>query len=376
MQTVHPCIILGSYALDADRLPEDEFKIRLDQAREGMEQAGLDALLVYGDARDHGALAYLTNFIPRMRWALALLPLRGEPRLLCSVSSRDVPAMKTMTWIEDVYSGWEWKWFGDWVGRVRGDGASRFGAVGFDLMPAGLLGDIRRDLGETAEIVEAGHVLGRSLETRRPRELMLIRSAAQIVNECAAIFVRGQRDGKPFETAALEAEGHARRQAAQDVRTLVSFDGGRNLEPFRGEFDATGTSATCYIAIKYMGFWTDAFISVGADQTKAIPVSAALRSLIDETKPGVRFDALHSLAAGHLGSLELHPVIQGSFGHAIGLSPSVGPGIRAGETAEITAGAIYSLQVGTRDLDGGCLASALVLARPDGAEVLALSVPQ
>ena len=67
------------------------------------------AMLVYGDAREHSDLAYFTNFIPRHRWALALLPRQGEPRLLVSMSSRDMPAQRLMTWIPDVLSAWTWE---------------------------------------------------------------------------------------------------------------------------------------------------------------------------------------------------------------------------------------------------------------------------
>ncbi len=67
-----------------------------------MERNGWPAVLVYGDVRDHAALAYLSNFIPRVRWGMALLPRSGDARLLCAMSTRDLPAMRTLTWIADV----------------------------------------------------------------------------------------------------------------------------------------------------------------------------------------------------------------------------------------------------------------------------------
>ena len=87
MHTVHPCIMLGSYVWDGDTLPDDEFDIRMTSLREAMAKNGWAATLVYGDAREHQALAWLTNFIPRMRWAMALVPAQGEPRVLVSVTS-------------------------------------------------------------------------------------------------------------------------------------------------------------------------------------------------------------------------------------------------------------------------------------------------
>ena len=120
MRTVHPSIIIGSYTWDQDRLPRDEFRIRMAELHRVMDAKGLKAVFVHGDAAEHSALAYFSNFVPRLRWSMALLPREGEPRLLISMSSRDVPAMKLMTWIPDVLSGWAWESaFDPWLARLQ-----------------------------------------------------------------------------------------------------------------------------------------------------------------------------------------------------------------------------------------------------------------
>src|SRR5439155_18919125 len=90
MRTVQPSIMIGSYSWDQDRLPRDEFQLRMAELNRVMDAKGLKAVLVHGDAAEHSALAYFSNFIPRLRWGMALLPREGEPRLLISMSSRDV----------------------------------------------------------------------------------------------------------------------------------------------------------------------------------------------------------------------------------------------------------------------------------------------
>ena len=115
---------IGSYIWAQDRLPYDEFTLRLDELRAAMERNGWPAVLVYGDVREHAALAFLSSFIPRVRWGMALLPRSGDARLLCAMSTRDLPAMRTLTWIADVRSGMgpEWvKAFDPWVERFEGD---------------------------------------------------------------------------------------------------------------------------------------------------------------------------------------------------------------------------------------------------------------
>ena len=59
MQTVQPCVTIGSYVWAQDRLPYDEFTLRLDELRAAMERNGWPAVLVYGDVREHSALAFL-----------------------------------------------------------------------------------------------------------------------------------------------------------------------------------------------------------------------------------------------------------------------------------------------------------------------------
>ena len=115
MQTVQPCVTIGSYIWAQDRLPYDEFTLRLDELRAAMERNGWPAVLVYGDVREHAALAFLSSFIPRVRWGMALLPRTGDARLLCAMSTRDLPAMRTLTWIADVRSGMG----PEWAERIR-----------------------------------------------------------------------------------------------------------------------------------------------------------------------------------------------------------------------------------------------------------------
>ncbi|MEA2939096.1 MAG: hypothetical protein QOC56_2600, partial [Alphaproteobacteria bacterium] len=48
MRTVHPSIVIGSYAWDQDRVPRDEFQIRIGELNRIMDANGWKAVLVYG----------------------------------------------------------------------------------------------------------------------------------------------------------------------------------------------------------------------------------------------------------------------------------------------------------------------------------------
>lgn len=369
MLTVHPSIILGSYLWDEERLPRDEFDIRMGVIREAIAQRGWSGVLLYGDAREHGSLAWFTNFIPRMRWAMALIPAKGEPRLLASMSSRDIPAMRTMTWVPDVKSGWEWRWFDEWVATL-GEGGT-LGTIGLDLMTPLLFGCVEKTLGDRFKLEAGDEIVAAARVTQRPREIAIIREAADIARASAAALRDAWTKGDDIETAALAGERVARGRAVHDVRTLVSRDGGRTFQPYAARFEDRPQHLVAYVAVKYLGYWADAYVESGAPQALRAPVKASLDSLIAGLQVGAPLAGLAEAAQGKLGA-PLHPALSGLFGRRIGLSLSEGGEIGVGRHGVVQPNTVYALQAGLLDdAHGGAMASALVLTRAQGeAEVL------
>src|SRR3954451_15141650 len=175
MQTVQPSIVIGAYTWDQDRFPRDEFQIRTAGLHRAMDANGWKAVLIYGDTREHSTLAYFSNFTPRLRWALALFQREGEPRLLASMSSRDVPAMKLMTFIPDVHSGWTWETaFDPWLARLTGSEPIDIAGVHLYQMRPALYGSLEKSLGNRFRLHSADAVLA-TPRTLRPRELSQLR---------------------------------------------------------------------------------------------------------------------------------------------------------------------------------------------------------
>jgi Xaa-Pro aminopeptidase len=379
MRTMHPSIMIGSYGWEQDRVPRDEFQIRMAGLHRVMDVNGLKAMLICGDAREHSMLAFFSNFAPRLRWGMALLPRQGDPRLLVSMSSRDMPAMRLMTWIPDVLSGWTWDTaFDPWLaGLDKGASADApvdIGTVRLDLMRPPLMASLEKSLGNRFRL---RHVDGdvAALRATRPRELSLMREACAVARAGAEAFAHAARDGKGAEAAALEGERTARLKAAQDVRTLVSHDGGRTLQPFRGTFEAKASPLVGYIAVKHMGYWAEMFVSAG-DQTGDAPqrARAGLDAALQDMRPGAAAADIHAQAMAPLGGQALHPVLGGSVGRRIGLSANEGGELRSDSSHMLQAGEVYALHVGTHDAaSGGAFASAMAVVTDKGAEVLTRS---
>jgi Xaa-Pro aminopeptidase len=382
MQTVQPCVTIGSYIWAQDRLPYDEFTLRLDALRAAMDRNGWPAVLVYGDVREHAALAFLSSFIPRVRWGMALLPRSGDARLLCAMSTRDLPAMRTLTWIADVRSGmgpeWE-KAFDPWFESFKGDQAQKLGTIGFDIMAPVLYAAVRRSLGDRFALQRADDVVDTPARRKRPRELTMMRASCKLVEAAAKAFTDSWRGNHEPETAALDAERVARSLASQDVRTLVSLDGGRTLVPFQGRFEKCAGPLVGYIAVKVLGYWADLFVTVddGSITAAARHAEAALDAIIADMRPDARTDALHAKAVGALAPYTLHPVLGGSIGHGIGLSLHEGPEFQAFGDAVLVEDGVYGLQVGAADPEvGNVLTSAIVRVAAKGPEVQVRSKPQ
>jgi Xaa-Pro aminopeptidase len=204
----------------------------------------------------------------------------------------------------------------------------------------------------------------------------MMRASCKLVEVAAKTFVESWRANHEPETAALDAERAARSLAAQDVRTLVSLDGGNTLVPFQGRFEKCAGPLVGYLAVKVLGYWADLFVTVddGSITAAARHAEAALDAIIADMRPGARTGALHAKAIGALAPYKLHPTLGGSVGHGIGLSLHEGAEFLASEDATLVEDGVYVLQVGAADAKAGnALLSAIVRVAAKGAEVLVRS---
>jgi hypothetical protein len=356
MLTTHPSIMLGSYAWDEDRLPRDEFDLRLASLRDAMRDRSWSAIMIYGDAREHGDLAWFTNFIPRMRWAMAILPRDGQPLLLASMSSRDMPAMRAMTWIADVRSGWEWKHFEECSGKLSPGAVA---TIGFDRMTPLLFSKLRATLGERHALQAADELAHAARRTLRPRETALIAVAADMAQTAADAMRAAWAEGRDLETTALAGERAARRLAAQDVRTLVSRDGGATMAPYEARLGERPDRLLAYVAVKYMGYWGESFASARNDPLDA-QAQRRMDDLLAAAKPGA--------TAADLGRPGEGPAFLGaSLGHAIGVSPNDGEDLTDGDCG-LRADVVYAFRTSaTNDKGRAAVASAMAVLGGDGA---------
>jgi Xaa-Pro aminopeptidase len=85
-----------------DELPPQAFDTRLAAARKVLAERDLPALLVYSDVWRSNQGRYFSNFMPYWNRALLMIPRDDKPVLLCALSPRVYPWIKSVTILDDI----------------------------------------------------------------------------------------------------------------------------------------------------------------------------------------------------------------------------------------------------------------------------------
>src|SRR5579862_9751592 len=101
MQMLETTLLTGPYDWDERLLPRAEYDARIAAARAIVRARGLDGLIVGGTSPEHGALGYLTGFVPKLGPALAFIPSEGDPRIVFSGGGAMLSSAQRLTHVTD-----------------------------------------------------------------------------------------------------------------------------------------------------------------------------------------------------------------------------------------------------------------------------------
>jgi hypothetical protein len=87
----------GLITWDTQELPPAELAARLASVHTAMRTRDIDALVLYSDVWRSNDVRYLTNYMPYWNRAFAVVPREEKPVLLCSLSPRVYPWIKSVT---------------------------------------------------------------------------------------------------------------------------------------------------------------------------------------------------------------------------------------------------------------------------------------
>lgn len=223
----------GLIAWDKAELPPEVFEARLSAARARLAERNLPALVIYSDLGRTAHARFYSNFMPYFNRAFLIVPREERPLLLCGLSPRVYPWIKSVTILEEiVHSPNLAHKLLDICGERQWD---RVGMID----PGGLPYDLHLALQGKLPIVEVPH-------TGDQWEHAMELRAAQMAREGLDIEMPGAVGLLDHEFVG-RLERRLRRAGAEDLIILL------NDAPAKGETLAAGF--TVNLALEYRGHW-------------------------------------------------------------------------------------------------------------------------
>jgi Xaa-Pro aminopeptidase len=350
MITMENVLKRGRTVWDRWLLPEDEYIERVRGLRETMAAAGLDGIVSVGHSAHTGNFTYLSGSVPPLGWMGIVLGREAGPFLVSGGGSREIPFVRTQTWLlDDIRTS---------RSLFTGPAEVVADALGEFMPPGGRLGVIgaREDLAPGAyaeliaaldgyDLVEDDELLARQRAVKRPREQAVQRRALEAARTSVAAALAAWEAGASTTASLIAAEKEARMQGCRDARVLGNLDG-EQLAPVEEHADGRGEHLVVYCAVEYLGYWAQA-----AGASDGGPAADAARGAVDAmvaaAGPGVAVGDLVEAAERELPAGAAEVAASYGLGGGIGLDLTEQPVLLAGATEVLQPGAVIALQVFT-----------------------------
>jgi Xaa-Pro aminopeptidase len=368
MRMMETTLLTGPYDWDAALVPRAEFEGRIAAVRAVLRERGLDGLIVGGTSPEHGALAYLTGFTPKLGPALAFVPLEGELRVAFSGGAAMLPSAQRLTFVEQVQALRDPE--NDVAAWLQEAGGAKFGLWG----EHAITNDLRCALDRAAPSPIT--VLDVTLEGLRRRkstlEIGLIRRSGKILGVAVSAFRSAIAAGNGVRSAALVAERAAYAARAQDVRLLASMRDAGMPQPLEAALDPRVDPLLACIAVRFAGYWAEGLVTIASKPDIATAATeAALTTVLRQARGGIAVSPLIEAAVRAVLPCKPHPFVSATLGNGIGLSREEAPILTAGSPTRLQEGDVLTLRVGAMEAgDDHAIASAMVIIGPSGVELI------
>jgi hypothetical protein len=243
----------GLVSWEKNELPPEELAARLATVHALARNRNVDAVVLYSDVWRSNDARYLSNYMPYWNRAFIVTPREEKPILLCALSPRVYPWIKTVTVHETIIASPSPP--ATLFKLCAERGWKRVGIVDLEGLPADLHAELTAGKIELLDISRS--------EARLPPSEVEVRMHAR-----AARMARGALE---IELARLGAqtdheltgrlERQLRRAGAEDVVILVSDGQG---PPVPAEGRAIGPHTSVVVAIEYNGHWAKVTRNVAA----------------------------------------------------------------------------------------------------------------
>jgi hypothetical protein len=257
-------------------LPDAALDARIDRVRAAMQQAQLDALIIYTNITRAAGASWLTGFVPYWSEALLVVPREGAPYLVVALTFR------VKTWIERTSR----------VGEVlhtpriglkaaqqiaAGRTDAAVGIVDWDGLPTGIADDFNEG-GPRLRLSDASALFARLRAKADPAEIALATKAGSIAHRALAVA-----EGDTLGAIIAGIEREARMLGAEEIYVAAAPDLDRDMRLMRIEGEtALGRSFALRATVAYKGTWVRLVRTIGVPaiaQQAAADLSQAVAEL-------------------------------------------------------------------------------------------------
>ncbi len=250
----------GLIAWDRARLPRAALEARLETLWRACDAHGVPAFAVYSDVWRSNDARYVSNYMPYWNRAFIVVPRGGKPILLCSLSPRVYPWIKSVTLHEEILPSPN---LPAQLAKLAAErGWTRVGIVDFAGLPQELHGPLAAG---SLPVVDVPRSAVRPAATES--EIAMHRHAAELARRGLTQTLGAGAVGVTDHVLAGRLELNLRRAGAEDLVVLVS-DGTTPPVPARGA--RIGELSSAVVALEWSGHWVKVARNV-AGITSALP---------------------------------------------------------------------------------------------------------
>ncbi len=368
MRMLETTLLTGPYDWDPALTPQAEFDARIAAAHVVMPQRGLDGLLVGGTSPEHGALGYVTGFVPKLGPALAFIPAAGELRLAFSGGGAMKDSAQRLTFVTKIHASRDWHQdCATWIAEA---GSTRFGLWGDNAIIQEVRDGIDRALPSPVVVLDGE--LDPLRRPKSPSELALVRRACDVLDATQRALRGAIVGGAGVRSAALLAERECYVRGAQDVRLLLGMRDGGMPQPLIGTADPQADPLLACIAVRCAGYWAEGLATITAEPKPALAAAnSMLDAMLQAARPGVTASALAAIARQSAPGQNVHPLVAASIGNGIGMSRQEAPLLAATSSDVLKDADVCTLRAGAQgDGTDAAIVSAMIRIGRDGAEIL------
>ena len=362
MQTVQPALKRGRDVWDPIHLPQKAFEKRLEQIRDEMKKEGIDVLYLYGNGvNEYGHPSYISNVIIKVpRGALVVIPKKGEPTLIVEGFPRDLPEVKSTTWMSDVRSCGDISRECLKVIQEKGFLSSTIGFVGLKpLMPYDkyrfLIGALKG-----CRILDAEHILRKLRSVKSERESDQIRRASRIVRNGFSSLAHIPLSALTEHGLEAILDYNARLEGAEDIRILFGRpqDDAWNLRPAESITLSEVEGLIVYLAVAFERYWSEGIRTFRSENSFLVEhssreITTVFAGILRLMRPGKSIAAFYKEALNETRKASLDTIATYGLGNGIGLSLQEFPNIEEGVTDDLKNGMCFALRMAARDKEIG-----------------------